>query len=123
MQLSPPEVRRILFKLRTDILTYTARNERDTYFCERCMLPFPEDDYEAYEFCPWCSETVNGISPICDESRKIIEHEWGKEDEIQCGECGGEYSQPARYPFRFCPHCGAPFAAEDEILIVLPFVV
>ena len=28
-----------------------------------------------------------------------------------------------RYPFRFCPECGAPFASDDEIVIELPFEV
>ena len=44
-------------------------------------------------------------------------------DEIQSGECGGEYEQPTPYPFQFCAHCGAPFAAQDEIFIELSFRV
>ena len=44
-------------------------------------------------------------------------------DEAQCGECGSEFEQPTRYPFKFCPACGAPFAAQDELLITLPFFV
>ena len=44
-------------------------------------------------------------------------------DEIQCGECGGEYEQPTLYPFLNCPHCGAPFAAQDELLVELPILV
>ena len=40
-----------------------------------------------------------------------------------CGECGGEYEQPTMFPFKYCPHCGAPFADEDELLIELPFLV
>lgn len=123
MQHSPQDIRRALLQLRQDILAYTGRTETDTSFCDRCTLPFPEDEFESYEFCPWCSTSVNGMEASCDESRKVIEHEWDMEDEIQCGECGGEYNQPSRYPFPFCPHCGAPFAADSEFLIVLPFVV
>ena len=56
------------------------------------------------------------LVPRIDKSRKTIEKERYGHDEIQCG----EYEQPTLYPFKFCPHCGAPFAAQDEILIELP---
>ena len=64
-----------------------------------------------------------GARPASTRARKIIEKERYGNDEIQCGECGGEYEQPTLYPFKFCPHCGAPFAAQDEILIELPIRV
>ncbi len=87
------------------------------------MPPPPSGDYESYEFCPWCCLSINGWEPRPDEARRIIEHQWGTADEIQCGECGGEYEQPSRYPFQFCPHCGAPFADQDELMIELPFLI
>ena len=65
-----------------------------------------------------------GIEPRLDESRKIIEREeLERRIGIQCGECGCEYEQPALYPYRFCAACGAPFAAEDEIIVELPWLV
>ena len=116
-------IRRTLLRLRAEMLDHLHRAVTDTRFCTRCLLPYPEDDFEAYHFCPWCSLSINGRDARIDESRKIIEHERYGNDEIQCGECGGEYEQPSRYPFRFCPHCGAPFAKQDEILIELPYLV
>ena len=85
--------------------------------------PIPKGDYEAYDFCPWCSLSIRGREPRIDESRKIIQHVRCGNDEIQCGECGGEYNQPTLYPFLNCPHCGALFAAQDELLIELPILV
>ena len=105
------------------MLAYLGRTDDDTFFCDRCLLPLPEGEFESYRFCPWCSLSLTGCAPQYDESRKIIENERGDQTEIQCGCCGVEYEQPARYPFRFCAHCGAPFAAEDEVVIVLPFRV
>ncbi len=87
------------------------------------MLPLPEDEFECYGFCPWCSLSLNGQDPRIDESRRIIETMLDEVTGIQCGECGSEYEQPARYPFRFCVVCGAPFAAEDEMIIELPWTV
>ena len=115
------EVRHVLMRLRVEILTHLDRSESETDFCGCCHLPLPTGDYASYEFCPWCDQSLNGIVPRVDESRRIIQHQWEVQDDIQCGECGGEYEQPHRYPFRFCPHCGAPFAIEDELMIELPF--
>ena len=123
MKHTPKEIRQILLRLRAEMLLYLGRTEPDTNFCDRCLLPLPEGEFESYSFCPWCSWSLTGYDPRYDESRKIIENERGIQTEIQCGECGGEYEQPARYPFRFCAHCGAPFASEDELVIVLPFTV
>lgn len=123
MNPGPLEVRRTLLRVRAEMLLYLNRSEGDTDFCGRCHLPLPADEYESYEFCPWCDQSICGDRPRTDESRRIVEHEWGVEDDIQCGECGGEYAQPTRFPFRFCPHCGARFANEDEILIELPFLI
>ena len=117
------EVRHVLMRLRVEILTSLDRSESEMDFCGRCHLPLPTGDYESYEFCPWCDQSLNGIVPRLDESRRIIQHQWEVQDDIQCGECGGEYEQPNRYPFRFCPHCGAPFAIEDELMIELPFLI
>ena len=119
----PPHVLRTLLRLRDEILAHLDRTADDTLCCHRCFLPYPEGDYEAYSFCPWCALSINGREARIDESRKIIEKERYGNDEIQCGECGGEYEQPTLYPFKFCPHCGAPFAAQDEILIELPIRV
>jgi hypothetical protein len=105
------------------MLAYLGRSSRDTAFCLQCMLPYPEGEFESYSFCPWCLYSIHGTEARIDESRKVILNERYGNDEIQCGECGGEYAQPTRYPFKFCPHCGAPFAAFDEILIELPFLV
>ena len=110
-------------RLRVEILTYLDRSESETDFCGRCHLPLPTSDYESYEFCPWCDQSLSGAPPRVEESRRIIEHQWAVQDDIQCGECGGEYEQPNRYPFRFCPHCGAPFAFEGEFMIELPFLL
>ncbi len=123
MNPKPHEVQRILTRLRVEILSYLDRTENETDFCGRCHLPLPSGDFEEYEFCPWCDQSFNGDAPRLDESRRIIEHQWIVEDEIQCGECGGEYEQPNRYPFRFCPHCGAPFAFGDEVILELPYLV
>ena len=117
------EVRHVLMRLRVEILTSLDRSESEMDFCGRCHLPLPTGDYESYEFCPWCDQSLNGIVPRLDESRRIIQHQWEVQDDIQCGECGGEYEQPNRYSFRFCPHCGAPFAIEDELMIELPFLI
>jgi rRNA maturation endonuclease Nob1 len=109
--------------LRAEILAYLERTELDTRFCDRCLLPFPEDKFESYEFCPWCCLPLTAREPDYDESRRIIENEYERQTDIQCGNCGSEYEQPARYRFRFCAYCGSPFAAEDELVIVLPFWV
>jgi len=109
--------------MRDAMLEALGRSLEDTRCCRRCMLPYPEGDFEAYIFCPWCSLSINGQEPRLDESRKIIAHERYGNDEIQCGECGGEYDQPTQFPFKYCPHCGAPFAAVDELLIELPYLV
>jgi uncharacterized CHY-type Zn-finger protein len=119
----PPEIQRKLLRLRAEMLFYLDRTEADTLTCRRCLLPYPEGEYEAYGFCPWCSLSINGCAPRIDESRRIIQNQRFGQDEIQCSECGGEYGQPTRYPFQFCPHCGAPFAQQDELLIELPFLV
>ncbi len=118
----PEKIRRRLIQLRGEILGHLGRTESDTAGCGRCLLPYPEGDFESYDFCPWCSFAIRGREPRYDESRKIILSERYGSDEIQCGECAGEYEQPTRYPFKFCPHCGAPFAEQDEILIELPWV-
>jgi uncharacterized CHY-type Zn-finger protein len=117
----PEELHAVLIRLRREILAYLECT--DVEFCLVCHLPLPEGEFEAYAFCPWCDESISGGEPRSDEARRIIEHRWVREDDIQCGECGGEYAQPGRYPFRFCPYCGAPFAEEDELLIELPFTV
>ena len=123
MRHAPREIQRILLKLRAEMLLYLGRAEKDTSFCDRCLLPLPEGEFEAYRFCPWCCRSLTGCIPCYDESQRIIENEWEAQTEIQCGSCGGEYEQPARYPFRFCAHCGSPFAAQDELVVVLPFLV
>jgi uncharacterized CHY-type Zn-finger protein len=123
MERIPAELHAVLMRLRREIVAYLQCAEAELEFCAVCHLPHPEGDFESYAFCPWCDESIGGETPRPDESRRIIEHRWPREDEIQCGECGGQYSQPGRYPFRFCPHCGAPFAEEDELLIELPFRV
>lgn len=118
----PPKVREMLLRLQAEMLYHLRRTRAATLCCDQCLLPYPEGEFEAYNFCPWCCLSVNGREPRIDESRKIIQKERYGQDEIQCGECGGEYDQPTPYPFRFCPHCGAPFAAQDEILVELPFL-
>ena len=123
MQRVPEHARRALTELRVEILTFLARSETDTDFCGRCHLPLPAGDYESYDFCPWCDMSINGGAPCSDEARRIIEHQWATEDEIQCGECGSEYEQPNRYPFRFCPQCGARFADQDELVVELPYLI
>jgi hypothetical protein len=119
----PPNARATLLRLRDEMLAHLGRTSADTACCRQCLLPHPEGDYEAYNFCPWCSLSIRGREARFDESRKIIQNERYGNDEIQCGECGGEYEQPTLYPFRACPHCGAPFAAVDELLIELPIRV
>jgi len=116
-------MRRILLALRAEMLVYLQIPEEETRFCRRCMLPLPEGEYESYDFCPWCSRSLGGLEPRLDESRKILGRELERRIEIQCGECGCEYEQPALYPFRFCAVCGAPFAREDEMIIELPWLV
>jgi hypothetical protein len=124
MTYSPKEIRRILRALRAEMLEYLQIREDEARFCRRCMLPLPEGEYDSYDFCPWCSKSLGGMEPRFDESRKIIEREeLERRIGIQCGECGCEYEQPARYPYRFCAVCGAPFAAEDEIIVELPWLV
>ena len=118
----PERVRRRLAQLRGEMLAHLDRTESDTACCLRCLLPHPEGEFESYDFCPWCSLAIRGRGRRYDESRKIVLNERYGSDEIQCGECGGEYEQPTAYPFKFCPHCGAPFAEQDEILIELPWV-
>jgi rRNA maturation endonuclease Nob1 len=121
---SRKEARRILLALRAEMLVYLQVPEEEMRFCRRCLLPLPEGDFESYDFCPWCSKSLGGMEPRLDESRKIIESEERERHlEIQCGECGAEYDQPARYPYKFCPVCGAAFAAEDEVIIELPWLV
>lgn len=117
------EARRILLALRAEMLVYLHLPEEEAHFCRRCLLPLPEGDFDSYDFCPWCSKSLGGMEPRLDESRKIVERELEGIVEIQCGECGSEYEQPAGYPFRFCVVCGAPFAPEDEIIIELPWLV
>ena len=119
----PSEVRRIQMRLCVEILKHLDRTANDTDFCGRCKLPLPSGDFESYLFCPWCNQSFNGGVPRSDESRRIVEHKWTVQDDIQCGDCGAEYEQPSRYPFCFCPHCGAPFAPEDEMIFELPFLV
>jgi hypothetical protein len=124
MKYSRKEMRRILLALRAEMLAYLHLTEDESHFCRRCLLPLPEGDYDSYDFCPWCSKSLGGMEPRFDESRKILEREELEgRIEIQCGECGAEYEQPARYPFKFCVVCGAPFATEDEIIIELPWLV
>ena len=118
----PPKVRRALLQLRADMLLHLGRTEDDTACCRQCLLPYPEGDWESYNFCPWCDLSVRGLEERIDESRKVILDIRFGNDEAQCGECGAEFEQPTRYPFKFCPHCGAPFAAQDELLITLPFL-
>jgi uncharacterized CHY-type Zn-finger protein len=113
----------MLLALRVEMLAYLRLEEHEARFCNRCRLPLPEGEYDSYDFCPWCSNSINGGIARIDESRRIIENEREERTEIQCGECGCEYEQPTRYPFRFCVVCGAPFAAEDEMVIVLPWMV
>lgn len=105
------------------MLAYLRRSEEETRFCRRCLLPLPEGEFDSYDFCPWCSNSFGGYDACQDESRRIIERMWDEQTEIQCGECGSEYEQPARYPFKFCVVCGAPFAVEDELVIELPWTV
>lgn len=118
----PPKVRRALLQLRAEMLQHLRRTEEDTACCRQCLLPHPEGDWESYSFCPWCDLSIRGREERIDESRKIILDVRFGNDEVQCGECGAELEQPTRYPFKFCPHCGAPFAAQDELLIALPFL-
>ena len=122
MNSQTPKVQRNLRKLRAQILSYLDRSEDETDFCGRCHLPLPAGDFEEYEFCPWCDQLFNGDAPRLDESRRIIEHQWTVQDEIQCDECGAEFEQPNRYLFWFCPHCGAPFAFGEELIVELPFL-
>lgn len=123
MSYSYRKIRAILLALRREMMSYLKISEEETDFCGRCLLPLPQGKFEAYLFCPWCSNSFNECTPVFDESRKVILNEYDRVAEIQCGECGCEYEQPIRYPFRFCVNCGAPFAAEDEVVIVLPFRV
>jgi hypothetical protein len=116
-------MRRILLALRAEMLTYMQISEEEIDFCGRCLLPLPEGEYDSYDFCPWCDKSLSGMEPRPDESRRIIERELEGRTEIQCGECGCEYEQLARYPYRFCVVCGAQFAADDEIIIELPWLV
>jgi hypothetical protein len=123
MRYSRKEARRVLLALRAEMLAYLERAEDDTRFCRRCLLPLPEDSCESYDFCPWCANALSGFEPCLTESRRIVESMFQQETAIQCGECGSEYEQPARYPFRFCVVCGAHFSAQDEMVIELPWVV
>jgi hypothetical protein len=123
MRYTQKEMRRILLALRAEMIIYLKRSEEELNFCSRCLLPFPEGDYDAYDYCPWCSISPSGVEPRYDEARKIVGEPVEDRVEIQCGECGCEYQQPARYPYRFCAACGAPFAAEDEFIIELPWLV
>jgi hypothetical protein len=123
MRYSRKEARHILLALRAEMLLVLERDENNTRFCRRCLLPLPEDSCEAYDFCPWCAKAQSGFEPCLRESRRIIEGEFQQQTAIQCGECGSEYEQPAQYPFRFCVVCGAHFSAQDERVIELPWVV
>ncbi len=124
MKYSRKEIRRRLLQLRAEMLAYMQVSEQDTRFCGRCLLPLPEGEYDSYDFCPWCAQSLGGIEPELDESRRIIEREeLERRVEIQCGGCGAEYEQPARYPYRFCAVCGAQFAPEDELIIELPWLI
>ena len=123
MKYSLKEARRILLALRAEMLAYLQVGEEEIRFCRRCLLPLPEGEYDSYDFCPWCSKSLGGIEPRLNESRKIIERAMERLIEIQCGECGCEYEQPALYPYRFCAVCGAQFAKEDEVVIELPWLV
>jgi len=123
MRYSRTQARRVLLALRAELLAYLRRSEEETRFCGWCLLPLPEGEFEYYDFCPWCSNSFNGADARRDESRRIIESMWDELTEIQCGECGSQYGQPARYPFRFCVVCGAHFAGEDEMIIELPWTV
>ena len=116
-------IQRMMLRFRAEMLAELGRTEQDTTCCRQCMLPYPEGDFESYNFCPWCDISIRGLEQRIDESRKIILAERFGMDEIQCGECGGEYEQPTLYPFKSCPHCGAPFAEIDELLVELPFLV
>ena len=116
-------IQRMMLRYRAEMLAELGRTEQDTACCRQCMLPYPESDFESYDFCPWCDLSIRGLEQRIDESRKIILAERFGMDEIQCGECGGEYEQPTLYPFKFCPHCGAPFTEIDELLVELPFLV
>ena len=113
-------VRRLMLRLRAEMLAQLGRTKEDTACCRRCLLPYAEGDFESYNFCPWCDVSIRGLEERTDESRKIILAERFGMDEIQCGE---EYEQPTLYPFKFCPHCGAPFAEIDELVVELPFLV
>lgn len=116
-------MQRILLALRAEMVLYLKRAEEELNYCRRCRLPFPEGEYDAYDFCPWCSISTGGLEPRLDESRKIVGTAVEDQVEIQCGECGSEYLQPVRYPFRFCAICGAPFAPDDEFILELPWLV
>jgi hypothetical protein len=117
------QIRAMLLRVRSQMLAYLQADLASVTCCRRCLLPYPEGEYESYSYCPWCDLSIQGREARIDESRKIIGRQRYGNDEIQCGECGGEYEQPTMFPFKFCPHCGAPFADEDELLIELPFLV
>ena len=63
MKYSRQEMRRILLRLRAEMLLYLGRTEQDIFFCGRCLLPLPEGEYERYRFCPWCSKSPDGYPP------------------------------------------------------------
>jgi len=117
------QIRAMLLRVRSQMLAYPRTDLASVRCCRRCLLPYPEGEYESYSYCPWCGLSIQGREARIDESRKIIGRQRYGNDEIQCGECGGEYEQPTMFPFKFCPHCGAPFADVDELLIELPFLV
>ena len=91
----PPHVLHTLLRLRDEILAHLDRSTDDTVCCHECLLPYPEGDHEAYNFCPWCMLSINGRAARIDESRKIIEKQRYGNDEIQCGECGGAEGRKA----------------------------
>lgn len=122
MGLPVPIVRQLL-QLRTQMLVGLGRDAENTTFCQRCLLPFPEGDFEEYAFCPWCRFAQTSADARDAQATRVIEAEYPTYQEIQCGECGDEYEQPLRYRFRFCPYCGALFSEVDELVIELPFVV
>ena len=54
------------------MLARLGRSEDDTACCRQCLLPYPEGDWESYDFCPWCDLSIRGLEERIDESRKII---------------------------------------------------
>ena len=61
-------MRRILLALRAEMLVYMQLTEEETHFCRRCLLPLPEGDYDSYDFCPWCGNSLSGYDPCFCQS-------------------------------------------------------